>query len=141
MALLLLVLPKPALVRRTHLPTRWPSGGQTGEVRCAHWHPILSPRPDVPLCWQMSPRTSASAAVRGIHASRLGGSTLCRLNQCRHEEEGRKKLPDLHGVSFLVSRSGGPEATALAAAAANASPTVTTGSFGSSRCLPKRRVC
>ena len=59
----------------------------------------------------------------------------------RHEEEGRKKLPDLHGVSFLVSRSGGPEATALAAAAANASPTVTTGSFGSSRCLPKRRVC
>ena len=78
MALLLLVLPKPALVRRTHLPTRWPSGGQTGEVRCAHWHPILSPRPDVPLCWQMSPRTSASAAVgsrhRGLEVRRCAGS-------------------------------------------------------------------
>ena len=123
---------------------RWPSGGQAGEVRCAHWHPILPP--------PSPPRRAALLADEPTHErisggawhpriERLGGSTLCRLNQCRHEEEGRKKLPDLHGVSFLVSRSGGPEATALAAAAANASPTVTTGSFGSSRCLPKRRVC
>ena len=103
--------------------------GGGGTLRALAPHPAPPP-PDVPLYWQMSPRIE-----------RLGGSTLCRLNQCRHEEEGRKKLPDLHGVSFLVSRSGGPEATALAAAAANASPTVTTGSFGSSGCLPKRRVC
>jgi len=133
------VLPKPALVRRTCGGLR---GGRRGRYAARTGTPSCPPPPpDVPLYWQMSPRTSASAAVRGIHASRLGGSTLCRLNQCRHEEEGRKKLPDLHGVSFLVSRSGGPEATALAAAAANASPTVTTGSFGSSGCLPKRRVC
>ena len=45
---------------------------------------------------------------------------LYQLNPYRHEEESRRHLPDLQGVSFLISR-GTVESAKLAAAAANAS--------------------